>query len=275
VVLAFLGRALIAGAGIVVPRAARAITRVLPAAARRLPSAAFVPAPILRAVRRFRGQRPSFTPTKSPIRGVPAKPTVPKPVVASLPRRIAGLPKRALGVAAGGALAGGAFLLGEEIARRKLFKEEAPRADISGGGAIPRGQIDTGGGLPPGTAPGALIGGAVGIARTRGRVGATVGLLSTGARLARRAAFPAAAGAGVAALGGTVFTESGQPVAGFRRVKRSRIGFKRSDLKAFNRVISTAKRVKKILTKAGMGRTFRSTSGVGHATLARGVRHVK
>ena len=48
---------------------------------------------------------------------------------------------------------------------------------------------------------------------------------------------------------------------GIRRARRSRIGFKRSDLKAFRRVMRTARQVNKILGKAKVSRYVRRVSG--------------
>ena len=217
-------------------------------------------------VGRFFTKAPPRVATRAPVRGAPK---LLKPVarIAGAPGRIA----RTVGVAA---IGGAAFFAGEQFAR-KVFKPRAPRGIEEGGGVIPRGD----GGVPPPVVAGAAAGGllpTVGrIAIARGRVGKGVGIIGGLAGIARRGAVPALAGAGVVALGGGIVDSvTGQPI-GFRRVKRSRIGFKRSDLKAFRRVISTAKRVKKILTSAGIG-TFRSRArGPTHSELSSEHRRLK
>lgn len=257
------GRLLLA-AGVLAARAGFAARRLVP------------PAAIIQAVRRFdpltraltaRAARiatkaPPRVATRAPIRGAPK---LLKPVarITRAPRRAARLARGA--VAAAGA--GAAFFAGEQIAR-KVFKPRAPSPVTTGTGAIPRDGGAPTGAIAAGAVAGALLPAAVRTVAARGTVGRTVGIVSGVTGLARRAALPAAAGAGVVAIGGQIVDSQTGEVVGARRVKRSRIGFKRSDLKAFNRVISTAKRVKKILTKAGMGRTFRSTARVSHAQLS-------
>jgi len=217
--------------------------------------------------RSFLTKAPPRVATKATVRGAPKLLKVPKPIA-----RVARIPGRIARTVAGGALAGTAFIAGEQFARRKLFK---PTPSPTPSGARARGvgpTIPDDGGIPAPVVGGALAGGLIPAAKiltTRGKVGRTMGIVSGVAGLARKAAVPALAGVGVVAIGGQVVdSETGQ-VIGLRRVKRSRIGFKRSDLKAFNRVISTAKRVKKILTKAGMGKTFRTSARISHATLSR------
>ena len=251
-----LGRALL-GAGLLAIRAGAALRRVAP------------PAAVAAVARRFIGRAgavatkaPPRVATKPAIRGLPK---LIKPVV-SAPRRVGRLARGAAGAAAAGAL----FFAGEQVGR-KLFKGPTP-SPTSGTGTLPR---DGGVPIAAGAAVGALLPTVGRVALAKGRVGAGMGLLSGAAGLARKGAVPALAGAGVVAIGGRVVDSvSGQPV-GFRRVKRSRIGFKRSDLKAFRRVISTAKRVKKILTKAGIGTFKSSRRGPTHSELESQHRRLK
>jgi len=258
-----LGRLLL-GAGILALRAGAAARRIVPPAAVARTVSRFDP--LTRAFRaraaRISTKAPPRVATKPAVRGLPK---LIKPVT-SAPRRVGRLARGAAGAAGAGAL----FFAGEQVGR-KLFKGEAP-SPTTGTGTLPKN-----GGVPiaAGAAAGALLPTVGRVGLSKGRVGAGMGLISGAVGLARKGAVPALAGAGVVAIGGQVVDSvTGQPI-GIRRVKRSRIGFKRSDLKAFNRVISTAKRVKKILTKAGMGKTFRSTARVSHSQLASEHRRLK
>lgn len=225
------------------------------------------PAAVARAVQRgagflrrqIGGKAPPRVAVKPAIRGLPKRVVVPK----AKP----GIPRRIAGKVVGGAIAGGAFFAGEQFARRKLFKPELPIPSGDGRRARPTEPVAS---LPAVTGPvaggfvaGGLLPAAGRIAVSKGRIGKGMGIVSGLTGLARRGAVPALAGAGVVAIGGQVVDSVTGQVVGVRRVKRSRIGFKRSDLKAFRRVISTAKRVKKILTQAGIG-TFRKSSSRAH-----------